>query len=83
MKDEKGTTFASKHSRDFIHGFLKEKTQRSGDENLPFLVRVHAVAQNKDYFIQRDFLVTVFLKKLTEASDELRTRYLDDWALPR
>ncbi|MGO9412869.1 MAG: hypothetical protein ACLQCB_19240 [Spirochaetia bacterium] len=81
MKDEKGTTYISKHSRDFIHGFLKEKTQRSGDEDLPFLVRVHAVAQNKDYFIQRDFLVTVFLKKLTEGSEELRTRYLDDWAL--
>lgn len=80
LKDEKGAAFAAKHTRDFIHGFLKEKTKRSGDENLPFLVRVHAVAQNKDYFIQRDFLVTVFLKKLTEASDELRTKYLDDWS---
>ena len=80
MKDEKGTTFISKHSHDFIHDFLKEKTQRTGDEDLPFLVRVHAVAQNKDYFIQRDFLVNVFLKKLAEGSEELRTRYLDDWS---
>ncbi len=80
LKDEKGATFISKHSRDFIHGFLKEKTQRSGNEDLPFLVRVHAAAQNRDYFIQRDFLVTVFLKKLSEASEELRTQYLDQWA---
>jgi hypothetical protein len=80
MKDEKGTTFVSKHSRDFIHAFLKEKTQRGTGEDLPFLVRVHAVAQNKDYFIQRDYLVTVFLKKLTEASEEVRRHYLDEWA---
>ncbi|HVP17836.1 MAG TPA: hypothetical protein VMU36_02505 [Spirochaetia bacterium] len=80
MKDEKGVTFAGKHSRDFIHAFLREKTQRSGDESLPYLVRVHAAIQNKDYFIQRDNLVAVFLQKATEASDELRTRYLDEWA---
>ncbi|HTP58578.1 MAG TPA: hypothetical protein VMM82_06635, partial [Spirochaetia bacterium] len=80
LKDDKGTTYTAKHSRDFIHGFLKEKTQRSGNEDLPFLVRVHAAAQNKDYFIQRDFLVTVFLKKLTEGSEEIRQRYLDQWA---
>ncbi|MGA2762407.1 MAG: hypothetical protein ABSG17_03485 [Spirochaetia bacterium] len=80
LKDDRGVAFASKHSRDFIHGFLKEKTNRSADENLPFLVRVHAAAQNKDYFIQRDNIVAVFLRKLTECSDELRTRYLDQWA---
>ncbi len=80
LRDEKGVTFAGKHSRDFIHQFLKEKTARSGDENLPWLVRVHAAIQNKDYFIQRDNLVGVFLRKLTEASDELRARYLEAWA---
>jgi hypothetical protein len=80
LKDDKGTAFAAKHTPDFVHGFLKEKTKRLGDENLPSLVRVHAVVQNKDYFIHRDYLVTVFLKKLAEASDELRTRYLDEWA---
>jgi len=80
LKDDKGTTFASKHTQDFIHAFLKEKTQRAAEENLPYLVRVHASGQNKDYFIQRDFFVTVFLKRLAECSDELRTRFLDDWA---
>ncbi len=80
LKDEKGAAYSAKHTRDFIHGFLKEKTQRVGDESLPYLVRVHAVSQNKDYFIQRDLLVTVFLQKIAEASDELRARFLDQWA---
>ena len=80
LKDDKGVPFATKHSREFINDFLREKARRAGDESLPYLVRVHAALQNKDYFIQRDFLVSVFLKKLTEASEELRARYLDTWA---
>jgi hypothetical protein len=79
LKDEKGSPYITKHSRDFIHTFLKEKTARSGEESIPFLVRVHAAAQKKDYFIHRDLLVPVFLKKLSEASEELRKAYLDEW----
>jgi len=79
LKDEKGATYVSKHGRDFIHAFLKEKTTRTEEETIPFLVRVHAAAQKKDYFVQRDLLVPVFLKKLSEASEELRTRYIDEW----
>jgi hypothetical protein len=79
LKDEKGSTFVQKHSRDFINSFLKEKTVRTGEETIPFLVRLHAAAEKKDYFIQRDMLVPVFLRKLAEASEELRKGYLDEW----
>jgi hypothetical protein len=79
LKDEKGTSYVAKHGRDFIHVFLKEKTTRSGEEALPYLVRVHAAAQNKDYFVQRDILVPVFLRKLTEAAEEMRAQYVDEW----
>jgi hypothetical protein len=79
LRDEKGSTFVQKHSRDFIHSFLREKTQVVGEEHLPFLVRVHAAAQKKDYFVQRDLFVPVFLKKLAEASEELRKAYLEEW----
>jgi len=79
LKDEKGTPFATKHSRDFIHSFLKEKTARSGQEMIPPVVRVHAKEQNKDYFIHKDFVVPVFLKKLGECGEELRRQYLEEW----
>ena len=79
LKDDKGATFVTKHSQDFIHSFLKEKTKRTGDESVPQIVRVHAVEQKKDYFIQRDFVVPVFLKKLAECSEVLRKQYLDEW----
>jgi hypothetical protein len=79
LKDEKGSTFVKKHSQDFIHSFLKEKTKRTEGETIPYLVRVNAAAQKKDYFIHRDFVVPVFLKKLAECSEELRRQYLDEW----
>jgi hypothetical protein len=79
LKDGKGATYVSKHSQEFITTFLKEKTKRVGAESIPYLVRVHAAAQKKDYFVQRDLLVPVFLKKLGEAAEELRTLYLDGW----
>jgi len=79
LKDDKGTTFVQKHGRDFIHSFLKEKTTRAGDESLPYIVRVHAAAQKKEYFIQRDLVVPIFLKKLAEAGEELQRQYVDEW----
>ncbi len=79
LKDDKGATFVAKHSQDFIHSFLKEMTKRSGEETLPALVRIHAAAQKRDYFIHKDFVVPVFLKKLTECAEQLGRQYLDEW----
>jgi hypothetical protein len=79
LKDEKGTPFVTKHSRDFVHSFLKEKTTRAGGESIPAIVRFHAKAQKKDYFIHKDYVVPVFLRKLAECSEDLRRHYLDEW----
>ena len=79
LKDEKGTPFINKHSRDFVHSFLKEKTTRSGQENIPPIVRVHAKEHKKDYFIHKDFVVPVFLQKLAESGEELRRHYVEEW----
>ncbi len=79
LTDEKGVPLVSKHSHQFIHSFLDEKSRRQGDESLPFMVRIHVNARNKDYFIQKDLLVPVFLKKLSEAAEELHDQYVSDW----
>lgn len=79
LTDEKGVTYVKKHSQDFIHTFLKEKTKQVAEEAIPYLVRVHAAAQKKDYFLQRDFIVPVYLKKLGEAAEELRGVYVQEW----
>jgi len=79
LKDARGVPFVNKYSRSFITSFLEEKTKRTEQENLPYLVRVHAKSLKKDYFIQRDLLVPVFLKKLSETAEELRVQYLNEW----
>lgn len=79
LRDDKGITFVSKHARDFITGFLEEKTKTGTGESLPFLVRVHSAALGKDWFVQRDLMVPVFLKKLTEAGAETREGLINEW----
>ncbi len=79
LKDDKGIPFVSKHSHQFIHSFLEEKTRRAGEEGLPYIVRIHDAPRNKDYFIQKDLVVPVFLKKLSEAAEDLHDLYLNDW----
>jgi hypothetical protein len=79
LRDEKGVPYVNKHTRGFIHTFLEEKSRRTSGEGLPFLVRFHAGTVNKDYFVQKDLIVPVFLKKLTEAAEDLRGEYLTEW----
>ncbi len=79
LRDDKGVSFVSKHAREFISSFLEEKTKAGTGESLPFLVRVHSAALGKDWFIQRDLLVPVFLKKLAEAAEVIREGIINEW----
>ena len=79
MRDEKGAPYSLKHSRDFIHEFLNECLQKKEDDALPYLLRMYHAPTANDYFVQRDMLAPVFLKKLTDASDTLRVNYVRDW----
>jgi hypothetical protein len=79
LKDEKGALLSTKHGRDFITSFLRDATTTSEEEPLPYLVRLHSPVHKKDYFVQRDMIVPVFLKKLGEASDRLRVAYIKEW----
>jgi hypothetical protein len=79
LRDEKGVTYSSKHTREFIDEFLKESLQKTEEDNLPMVLRLHHASTSRDYFVQRDMVVPVFLKKLTDASDALRISYVKDW----
>ena len=79
LRDEKGVPFVTKHTHQFVHSFLKEKTQRTGNEGLPPMVRVHDAARKKDYFIHKDLVIPVFLKGISETGEELREAYIESW----
>jgi hypothetical protein len=79
VKDGNGAVLSVKHGREFITSFLEESSTASDEESLPFLVRAHAASQKTDYYIQRDFIVPVFLKSLGEAGDRLRVAFVREW----
>lgn len=79
LRDEKGAAYSTKHSREFIHEFLNECLQKKDDAALPWLLRLHHAPTARDYFVQRDMLAPVFLRKLTDASDTLQVEYVKDW----
>ena len=79
LKDPNGAVLSAKHGRQFIFSFLEDATRAPEDGSLPFFVPVHSPAQKKDFYVQRDFIVPVFLKMLGDAADSLRVAYVREW----
>lgn len=79
LKDPNGALLAAKHGRQFIFTFLEDATRAPDDGSLPFFVPVHSAVQKKDYYVQRDFIVPVFLKMIGDAGDSLRASYVKEW----
>jgi hypothetical protein len=79
LKDPNGAVLSAKHGRQFIFTFLEDATRAPDDGSLPFFVPVHSPSQKKDFYVQRDFIVPVFLKVLGDASDALRAAYVQEW----
>jgi len=79
LKDPNGAVLSTKHGHQFIFAFLEDATRAPDDGSLPFFVPVHSPSQKKDFYVQRDFIVPVFLKMLGDASDSLRVAYVKEW----
>lgn len=79
IPDSKGIPLARKYDQGFVHEFVKGRTKPDKDARLPFLVHLKADV-GKEYFVQRDLLIPVFVSKLHEAGEELRDTYVAEWA---
>ncbi len=78
ITDNAGKPYSAKYSREFVTEFIKTATIVKEGEDLPYLVKV-SVDSKKDYYIQRDMVPQVFLKKLIENSKEIREKYFQEW----
>jgi hypothetical protein len=78
LTDNKGIPYVKKYSQQFILDFLKEKAEEKGDKQLPFIIGLKS-GTNKNYFIQRDYIIPFFLQKLTQCSKRIRQEILEDW----
>ncbi len=77
LKDRHGVKYVKKYSPDFITNFISEKTKAKEGE-LPEVLRLKG-SKNKEYYLHRDLLLPVFLEKVAEAANELKTDILEEW----
>ena len=79
FKDSKGSLYTKKYSRDFILEFLNKNIQQEDDGKLPNIIQLK-VKNNKEYYIQKDFIGPIFINKMYDASNDLRLYFIDTWA---
>ncbi len=77
LRDRHGVKYVKKYSPEFITNFISEKTKAKEGE-LPEVLRLKG-SKNKEYFIHRDLLLPVFLEKVAEAANEIKTDILEEW----
>ncbi len=78
IKDSKGIPLVRKETKDIFIKFLEEKTKTLENTNLPELVRLRT-PQKQEYYIHRDFIIPLFVKKLFETARKIKEFYIEEW----
>lgn len=74
FKDKSGIPLAKRFSLDDLNGYLRNLTTTEENKELPEIVRVRT-PNNKEYFIHRDLIIPLTLKKLRDASGLIKREY--------
>ncbi len=78
LKTEKGAPLISADSKNSVVKFLETKTRPKAKQILPDLMRIQT-PNRKEYFIYKEYAPNVFVRRLNEASEELRHHYTSKW----
>jgi hypothetical protein len=78
LRDKRGLPLIRRDNRDTLVEFLQDKTRTEPGKDLPEIIRLKA-PQNKEYFIHRDLVIPLFVKKSFEAARLLKDSYLQEW----
>ncbi|MBN2050283.1 MAG: hypothetical protein JW760_07560 [Spirochaetales bacterium] len=80
FKDEQGTLLDSRYSRKDLTDFLASRLRVQDDsELLPEIVRLKT-KDDKEYYMHREMIVPMVLKKLDDASFYYRKLLIDQWS---
>jgi len=80
LKDPKGILLTRKYSKEALHDFLEQKLQIDEDQNLPEFIRLKT-ENKKQYYIHKEVLLPLCLKKTYETAREYKERYVEEWTL--
>ena len=78
LKDLKGVPLIRKDTRDIFLEFLENKTKTEPNKSLPEVIRLKNV-QKKEYYIQKDLVIPLFIKKLYETAKEIKDSLIEKW----
>ncbi len=79
FKDNQGLLLTRKYSSEQMHTYLEKKTKPGDDSTLPEIFRLKS-SDRKEYYIAREVLLPLSVKKIQDASKEYRKVYANDWA---
>ena len=80
LKDSKGVPLTRKYSKEALHDFLEQKLRINEGQNLPELIRLKT-ENKKQYYIHKEVLLPLCLKKIYETAREYKERYVEEWIL--
>jgi len=80
LKDSKGVPLTRKYSKEALHDFLEQKLHINEGQNLPELIRLKT-ENKKQYYIHKEVLLPLCLKKIYETAREYKERYVEEWTL--
>lgn len=78
LKDSKGILLTKKYTKETLHDFLEEKLHINEGQNLPDLIRLKT-ENKKQYYIHKEIILPLCLKKIYETAREYKERYIEDW----
>jgi hypothetical protein len=79
VKDEKGLLLVRSTTQEAFVRFLEERTRMEDRQGLPGLVRLKTV-NGLEYYVARELIIPLALKRLYERRDQVREHYIDAWA---
>lgn len=79
FKDSHGLLYSRKFSQPELYSFLDKITTEAEGEDLPSVIHVKGV-KGRDYFICKDKLLSLTLRKIIAASQEYRKYFIDQFS---
>ncbi len=78
LKSDKGVPLGKKCGKDQINAYLEKRSKAKDKNSFPELIRIKT-EKKKEYFINKDTLLVLFLRKLDNMRMEVRNNLLEEW----
>ncbi len=73
--DEQGIPLTRKYTRSELHAYLERKTRSASPDALPEIVRLRTSSGRQEYFVCKEVVLPLALKKIHDASGEFNGHY--------